>query len=553
MKPSNVPIAKLWIWLDRNTLFLLSIFLLVFIPLYPKLPLFDVLPGYIVRVRLEDFFVFVSVFIYGIWWIRKKANPLKNPLWMLVVAYLAFGFVSGMSALFVTKTIPIQPLHVAKWGLHWLRRIEYMFLLFLFFDGVRTKKQILTLFTLLSAIVIAAFVYGFGQKYYQWPVYSTMNREFSKGWRLVLTEHARVPSTFAGHYDLAAYLVLTLPLTLTMAFFAKNMTTRWLGRIAFVTGYLLLILTASRASFIAYTVSMIILFGFIYWITKNWRYVASRFVVVLVFSIFLFLTFGDLSGRFAQVINLSGVRGYIENDIFKMNRTAPKNYLTLTEQLALIADKTDVPPMPFRGGSSKGDFFGSSEGRSMEQEASTGALPPDVYNEFPLVTSTTSADGTVTVFLGPRSYSDAAFAYGLSSAIRFDALWPRAIAGFKTNLLLGSGYSTLTRVEVGEFTEAESTDNDYLRSLGETGLLGFGAFFGTIGYVMYLLWKKQGSTVESSLLFRAIVLAIISSIIGLLVNATYIDVFEASKVAYTFWAIVGTALVVVTRPDSQKI
>ena len=44
--------------------------------------------------------------------------------------------------------------------------------------------------------------------------------------------------------------------------------------------------------------------------------------------------------------------------------------------------------------------------------------------------------------------------------------WPRAIRALKKNPLLGTGYSSITL----------ATDNDYLRLLGETGVLGFLAF-----------------------------------------------------------------------------
>lgn len=224
-------IGKLFVWLDQHLLFGLSLFLIIFIPLYPKLPLADILPGYIVRLRLEDLFVLLTVILYGVWWIRKKVNPLKNPLFLLFACYIGIGFLSGLSALFITKTVPLQMLHIAKWALHWVRRMEYASLLFLLYDNVKTKQQVKILLLAFLGVVIAAAVYGFGQKYDQWPVYSTMNREFSKGWRLVLTEHARVPSTFAGHYDLAAYLVLLLPITISIAIFAKQ---RWLKGLGWV-------------------------------------------------------------------------------------------------------------------------------------------------------------------------------------------------------------------------------------------------------------------------------------------------------------------------------
>jgi hypothetical protein len=46
----------------------------------------------------------------------------------------------------------------------------------------------------------------------------------------------------------------------------------------------------------------------------------------------------------------------------------------------------------------------------------------------------------------------------------------------------------------------------------------------------------------SSPLYQIIYLGAIGAIVGLLVNATYIDVFESSKVAYTLWIL--AALVV---------
>ena len=72
----------------------------------------------------------------------------------------------------------------------------------------------------LSALFVS--LYGVGQKYLYWPVYSTMNREFSKGLQLYLTEHARVQSTFGGHYDYAAYLVIVLPVVMAMAFAVRK-------------------------------------------------------------------------------------------------------------------------------------------------------------------------------------------------------------------------------------------------------------------------------------------------------------------------------------------
>ena len=86
------------------------------------------------------------------------------------------------------------------------------------------------------------------------------------------------------------------------------------------------------------------------------------------------------------------------------------------------------------------------------------------------------------------------------------------------------------------FTEADSTDNNYLRHLGETGLLGALTFYGTIVYTIWMALKRLRT---SRLAMRIVNIGYSAAAIGLLINALYIDVFAASKVAFTFWMIDG--------------
>jgi len=95
----------------------------------------------------------------------------------------------------------------------------------------------------------------------------------------------------------------------------------------------------------------------------------------------------------------------------------------------------------------------------------------------------------------------------------------------------------LTAEKIGIFTEAESTDNDYLRALGETGLLGFLSFYGIIFIALRYAWINRHKLTSPTV--YALVAGIATGALGLLINATYIDVFEASKVAFTFWALMG--------------
>ncbi|OGE64905.1 hypothetical protein A3I48_03345 [Candidatus Daviesbacteria bacterium RIFCSPLOWO2_02_FULL_36_7] len=118
-----------------------------------------------------------------------------------------------------------------------------------------------------------------------------------------------------------------------------------------------------------------------------------------------------------------------------------------------------------------------------------------------------------------------------SFEIRYKIEWPRAITAFIKNPFLGTGYSSINI----------ATDNDFLRSLGEVGILGTLAF----SLILLSIWKTifQGLRNEDKVIkyFSA---GTLSMIIVFLINGTFIDVFEASKVASLFWMMLGLNLAV---------
>ena len=192
-----------------------------------------------------------------------------------------------------------------------------------------------------------------------------------------------------------------------------------------------------------------------------------------------------------------------------------------------VGSSSDIPPSPKKPGAT-----------------SAPATPSDVYKNIPLY-----GTGSGTVAAIPRVYSQNAVQYDLSTGIRLDYTWPHAIAGFATNPLLGSGYSTLQKENVEVFTEAESTDNDFLRALGETGLLGFLAFYSIVAAVCF--YALKGFTKINDIFYATIVAGLASATAGLLLNAVLIDVFEASKVAYIFWIMAAIVLATVKLAAKQ--
>ncbi|MDQ3008140.1 MAG: O-antigen ligase family protein [bacterium] len=525
-------------WLDDNLLLILAGFLLAFIPLYPKIPLFSPIEQYIVRVRIEDIFIFFTAIVWLVQVLRKKIT-YKTPLTWLIVGYAVVGLLSVLSAVFITGTVPLQPLHLGKTLLHYFRYLEYFSLFFFTFSAIKTRKDIMTLVAIFGLTIIAISLYGYGQKYHYWPVYSTMNREFSKGLRLYLTPHARVQSTFGGHYDMAAYLVLALPLVMSLGLAVRRKALKYALFAAFWLGTWLMIVSASRAAFVAYlagvgfTVSMFALSQ------QNWRERISYGLKRMLFFGFtigvLFMVYGeDMSERLGQVIDSNPelrdqyhefnrqrkelVASIITGDFSRPASTPPPNSISTDDAITQgILTPTDERPVTTR--------------------------PTDVYVDVPdqVTVATVSASGQTEYIVveKDRTWSECALKNSLSLCIRLDTLWPRAIEGFTTNPLLGKGYATLNKESNEQFTEAESTDNNFLRTLGETGLLGFITFYGTILFACWLAFKRSFS---QDALVKGLSIGFLAASLGLLLNAVYIDVFAASKVALSYWGLTGLVL-----------
>jgi len=547
----------------KKYLFALAAFLLIFIPLYPKIPLFSPIEQYIVRVRIED----VLILCAAIWWlflVWKKQARWRSPLSYGIALYIGAGILSTLSAVFITQTVPTAPLHLAKTLLHLFRYIEYFSLFFIMYAVITSLKRAKWLIGLLSLTVILAAIYGYGQKFYYWPVYSTMNREFSKGIRLYLTEHARVQSTFAGHYDLAAFLVITLPIILAMGLGEKKKVRKWLHYTAFFLGTWLLVISASRTPFAAYVVAIWIVVFWLGWLKPNWKskfkFWITRFLAVYGLLFLVVYYFGsELLDRLSFAISndKTGLSIDIKKEVDNLATLAklpnsnqlyqllpkskpPADAISTAEIAALVGDDlvaslSDQPPAVFQPKPSPTPAVISSGGSSTKPKDVFVEVPEETYEEEIVLADGTTQRRTIHK---QRTYSDCALERELSLCIRLESLWPWALDGFYTNPILGVGYATLNKQYIDEFTIAESTDNNFLRTLGETGLVGFITFYGTIILAIRLMFKYRNTPNQ----FRqSFYVGLIAGTIGLLINAAYIDVFVASKVALTFWSLLGIA------------
>ncbi len=535
---------KILTWLDHNLLTLLTGFLLVFIPLYPKIPMAELIQGYIVRMRLEDLLVLGTSAVWVVQLLRGRVSLPKNYLTYSILAYLVVGLLSVLSSLFVTESTPMEKAHVLKLILHYFRRIEYFALFFVTYSAIRTKKDFNLFLKIALVTLIGVVLYGIGQKYFYFPAFSTMNREFSKGVRLYLQPNTRLFSTFGGHYDLAGYLTILLSFVLPAAYLARSKLQKTGLYLLALFAYWSLVLTTSRTSFVGYlagtTLICYLLIRF-----KGWWWSFRHYALTLLVSLIIMFSFSTLLERFTQVIPDKNLRDkilavqQIINQPFVQQpegsttvselpsllaflfKNEPLKPIELTEvektQLDIVASSSDMPPSPVK-----------------PTPTPRPNLPTDVSEESESIREQAAVDEG-REYTGPQ-YSANALKYGLSMGIRLDVLWPNALRGFMTNPLLGTGYATLVKSNVGEFTYAESTDNDYLRMLGETGLLGTLTFLSILYLVLrysYRLLQKSSTQVD------LLALGTLGATVALLITATYIDIFESSKVAYTYWMLVG--------------
>lgn len=495
---------KLFEWLDNHLLKIGVSLIIVTVAVYPKFPMVDI-PNTWVYIRLEDLLIAVVGSLWLIQLLRKKVS-LKTPLSRPILAYfLAAGISTLWAIIFRNPKVEFFP-HLAI--LHYLRRIEYMLVFFLVFSTItswKTFKDYLSLYFLATTSVC---LYGLLQRYFRLPAFSTMNEEFAKGIPLYLMEHSRVLSTFAGHYDFAAFLVLAIALFSSLAFVVSKKRYKFSFIALTILAFYLLLLTFSRVSFGAYllTITILILLQRVKWLSK-----IAMIIIIVFFSIYSVKNTEDFNDRFSKMI------AFNENT-FKNFSLFGKKLPTATSSSQLLP-KSDEVPQP----------------KIATNEVEKKTIPSKIIilpTKPPLVPTKRPRPPKVLITPVTKPVEKEKTIYvDRSTSTRFDAEWPRAISAFLKNPILGTGFSSITL----------ATDNDYLRLLGETGLLGFLSFM-SIFYTLAVYLRKMISKRVINNFTWGIIVATATVSLSMLLNAVLIDVFEASKIAIAFWGILALLL-----------
>lgn len=487
-------LIKLLKWIDNNVVKILAVGFIFIIPLYPKFPLRFIDYTYI-AVRLEDLYVAVISLLFIVQLIRKKVALNKVFLYPLLAFWVAV-FLSFLFGAYIQNTVIYKHLGF----LHSLRRVEYSIIFLIITSTIRSKKDFFLYFYSILATLFLVSIYGIGQKFLGWPAVQTMNPEFARGHILYLTPEARVSSTFSGHYDLAAYLVFFLPVLLGVYFWRKKISYFLFFSISLLT----LALTASRSSSLAYLISIV---AFLIFLKKP-----KIFIVVLIMSIGLSMLTTNLSSRWAQALRVKQI--YVNE---------------ITGQV-VVPQKISVKELP------AGTLFleinkpvdkNNAKTNKLLKETILADIRDEAKKTGKILTASEEAQMLSTISAGLKPVSTVIS--DISFATRIQVEWPRAIKAFLKNPILGSGPSSIT----------EATDGDYFRWLGELGLLGTLIFFYLLYSITSFVYKKIPELDQNQ---KYLFYGYLFGLFGLMINAAYIDVFEASKMAYTFWTITGVVI-----------
>ena len=441
--------------------------LLLFIPLYPKFPLFDALNTY-VNFRLDDVLVGLSILIWLVFQVKHGFPVFKEKIsWLFLLFFASLGL-SFLSGVFIHQT-NFNNIYL----LHTLRKIEYISLFFITIQGIRSKQDFkyLYLFTCLAAVLVN--IYGIGQKFYNFPVVSTMNEEFSKGILLTISAWTRISSTFAGHYDLAIYASVVLVIIGGVMFLIPK---KWLILTipTWLTTYYVLTLTASRVSIFAllggFSLCLIFLRKYL-WLIPLW--------VLVILSI---RSSDDLSKRLAATFTMVKLPNIA---IFQSRpSTLPTTIPIPTPTIAIVA------------------------------------ITPVNGNNKPVIPATPTPYATPVRARPTEGYPPVDLDAGVarSGEIRFNVEWPRAINAFLKSPLIGNSPGSM----------GLATDNEYLRLAGEIGLLGSLIFYSILAWFVYQTFLSSQKHNRYKYIFFCAMLT-------MLVNSLFIDAFSASKTAYLFW------------------
>lgn len=482
-------LSSLFKKIDENLVHISLLAYIVLVSLLPKIPLQHVEYTYI-RIRYDDFLPVLVGLIFFVQFVREKIH-LNTRFLIPVFFFWVTVFISSFVGFYFQNTIPVHDIGF----LHSIRRIQYMALFFVASSAILSEKRFLSYLKVYLGTVFIVCLYALGQKFLAFPSIQSMNPAYVDGRLLILNAEDRINSTFGGHFDLAAYLTFSMPIILGFYFFTKKKKYFLL----FLLSLIVLLYTAARSSFFAYLVSITVLLLFL----RRFK----LYVLIIFLTAVLLVVTGDMARRFQQTFQIKTVFLNEQTGAQKIEQKISVNKLPAGGLSIPLSQKKSVEVEPER----------------IKQVALEDALTELKQKGTNVnIEEAEKRAEEIARYIKPQQI----LLCDISCATRLQVEWPRAIGAFLSKPIFGTGPSSIT----------EATDNDYLRWLGEFGLIGSGLFIFLLYSLSKAIWQNA-MRLKSDI--KYLHFGYLTGFLALLVNGLYVDVFEASKIAYNFWLIAG--------------
>ncbi|MBM4402396.1 MAG: hypothetical protein FJ044_04085 [Candidatus Cloacimonetes bacterium] len=466
---------------DRLDLLLLPVLALIL--LLPKFPLFGV-EGTYVNIRLEDFVVAALFGFWGLGVLLKKYDITRVFAWRPILGFLLYGFVITLLGIYVFKTVEVPHLGL----IHFIRRIEYTLMYFV--AGTVLKKEKLRDYVYFL-LTIAAFTIIYG--YFQWkdilPGVQTLSQSGKIG---TYTDLNFVISTFAAHYDFGAFLMLMMPITLAAFFSSEAPRARPSAALA-----------KGGKNWVKKGALLFLAFA-IWWMAKLVYARAAYLSLIAATTMFLVLK----KNLFALLPVFEIVQTF---DRYFAGRFSKYTYQFSFKVMPQPAQKAQIT------------------------ESASGRPTPEVIKKIEEIKPTSMPSSfnqklDTWVNLGSEKLRHVFGRINLnldpSGNIRLQ-VWQDVLAQTYYHFLWGGGYYSI----------GPGADNDYVRAIAEVGVIGLSIFLLILKDFALLMWRNFRKSQD--IFLKNFSLAVLCGLAGLLINAVFIDIFEASKIAFLFWFLMG--------------
>lgn len=474
----------------------IGLMVLVFaISMSPRMRMGRLMPERNLELRLEDYLI---PFLYFVWlsrsWLKGKMEFRRNPIYLPMTLYaLVLTFSTSVAVL--VGWAELTPAFY-----FWLKQIEYFAMFVLVFNLAADDEQrvILIWCFILTSILVSA-----------WAIFQGVVGFFVNPAFVGLSDRVGMPFDYSPA-TLGEYYIMIIPLLILWLLPKEKIRTLrqalWRGLIVIMAAMGLLF-SFSRGSVTGLLISLPIFLLLFFPRTRIPIIYLALFALVVMLTQTHLEDYSKFLALVNPLINFAAIAAFIlifiVAGIFIVRQRPLLTVIGLSLAVLIFSPRSLI-----RVGSIAGELSTTGKGLTSYQETYRVAQEGLVEEKY-------------------HSWN-----------MRVEEIWPEVLDKFSQSPLFGTGV-----------TSFHVADNQFLRTLGETGLAGFLCFFWMIWLILKNCW--QAIRAKSWSTRKALGYSLLIGTIGLLIASISDDAFTPVKVMMNFWFLAG--LFYSTWPVGQTV